>query len=458
MTPSPLSILHDVTPQSPFSDRVFLVGGAVRDEVMGRPPQTDWDFVVLGSAAEFADWLWQEGISSIPPVTYPQFGTAMVQIGGLQAEFVTARREQYQTGSRKPEVEAANLLEDAERRDFTCNTLLRDVGSGSLIDPLGLGLSDIAAKILRTPGDPDRTLAEDPLRMLRAVRFRWQLGFAFAPGLETSLRRQSSQIVHISDERIRDEVLKMLRLERPDECFNDLHELGLLRHFGPELEDMIGVMQGSYHHLDVWDHSMLVMRLTDADDLILRLAALFHDIGKSSTRGIDKDGRVRFFGHEIVGSEMARDILRRWRLSQDTIDDVCLLIRHHMRLGSMPQFTDIAARRLLRDLGDLTWKLLDLCAADANGLKKEIPRLDTTGIRDVLLKVSARTPPVTLVSPLSGDEVMAATGLAPGREVGRWMSLLTDKVIEGTLIPGDKEKAVLVLKEMVAQRDADFEG
>jgi poly(A) polymerase len=445
-----LETIRDAVLGTAFQHDLWLVGGAVRDELLGLPVRADFDLVTRGSSAELARMLHAKGVSPIPPVTYERFGTAMVQVAGIQIEIVTARRESYDEASRKPNVEPATLEEDARRRDFTVNTLLRSLESGEILDPLGQGLSDLKAKVLRTPLDPVATFHDDPLRMLRAVRFRWKLGFEPAPGLYQAIRQTRDRLRIVSMERIRDELLKMLATPQ---ALNDLMELGLIEIFAPELVPMVGCEQGSFHHLDVWHHSLLVLSKVDPGDEILALSALLHDVGKPPTRFIDEEGNTRFFGHESVGADMTRELLGRLKLPSREIDQVAKLVRNHMRLGSMSYFTPSAARRLLRDLDGNVDRLLALVEADASSLRPGVRALDLSPIRDQVARVARETPVRTLQSPLSGEEIMTIAGVPAGPEVGRLKNLLTEAVIEGQLAPNDKAGAERLL--MAAGRSSE---
>jgi len=433
--------LQQATAGSEYESKLWLVGGAVRDKQMGRQESTDFDIVLESDATALARFVYEKGVSDIAPVVYPRFGTAMLRILGTTVELITARKESYETESRKPEVKPATLEEDALRRDFTVNTLLQNLHTKELRDPLGVGLSDLKAKILRTPLEPEATFFDDPLRMLRAIRFRQQLGFDPAPGLYESIKEQSGRLAIISAERIRDEWSKMLVMPGASQSMRELLSTGLLGQFAPEFLTMIVVEQGRYHHLDVWDHTLLVLDKVGPGDLTLSLAALLHDVGKPSTRFIDEKGDTRFFGHEDVGAEMTRAMLQRLKFSNDQIEPVVLLVKNHMRLGSMPQFTASAARRLIRDMDGEVDSLLTLVEADASSLRPGVKALDLGPVRQRLAEVKVATPRSTLESPLSGEEIMRVAGIAPGPEVGRLKALLLDKVIEGELSPGDKESA-----------------
>lgn len=448
-----------------FENQLWLVGGAVRDELLDSPSPSDacsdregaggwgegpsdFDIVLEGDALALADLLWKKGVSSIAPVVYPRFGTAMVHAAGSNVELITARRESYEATSRKPNVEPATLLEDARRRDFTVNTLMRNLHTFELRDPLGMGLDDLHAKILRTPLPPEETFRDDPLRMLRAVRFRWKLGFEPAPGLYEAIASEVERLDIVSAERIRDEWVKMLLHPTASGAMRDLMSLGLLDRFAPEFRAMEGVDQGRYHHLDVWEHTLLVVdNLRPPRSLTLTLAALLHDIGKPSTWSADYEANIRFYGHETVGAEMAEKMLRRLKFSNEDVAPVVSLVKNHMRLGSFKEFTPTAARRLLRDMGDLLEPLFDLVEADAASLRPGVRVLDLAPIRARVAQVSASTPVESLESPLSGDEIMALLNLEAGPEVGRLKQAILNEVLEGRIDPGDKAAAQRFLKQ-----------
>lgn len=419
----------------------------MRDELLGIEHSKDFDLVTELDALELAETLWKKRTSTIAPVTYPRFGTALVRVGDTDIELVTARRESYESQSRKPDVTPATLLEDAQRRDFTVNALLRNLHSGELFDPLGGGLSDLKARVLRTPLDPSVTFRDDPLRMLRAIRFVWQLGFAPAAGMYEAIREERDRLAIISGERIRSEFVKMLVLPKADRALDDLLSVGLLEQFAPELVAMKGVTQGSYHHLDVWDHTLLAVRQTASLDPITRLAVLLHDVGKPSTRSIDAGGNIRFFQHERIGEAMANKIMDRLRFSREDGDAVAKLVRNHMRLHTCHELSPTAARRLVRDMGPDLDRLLDVVEADASALRPSVKTIDIAAIRERLSQTVMATPAETLESPLSGAEIMENCQIEPGPEVGKLKRWLTDQVLEGRLAPKDKGEALRLLRE-----------
>lgn len=451
-----LQALADATRDTSFEGRIWLVGGALRDELLGLPVPNDFDVVVEGDAVSLAEHCRQMRISEIEPVVYPRFGTALVRVQGSNIEMASARKESYSAESRKPNVEQATLLEDARRRDFTVNTLLLSLHSGEMLDPLGSAKDDLASKVLKTPLDPKATFSDDPLRMLRAVRFAHKLGFMLAPGLLEAMRLEAGRLAIISAERIRDELAKMLIDPSAPDALRMLEETGLLSLFARELSVMKGVLQGSYHHLDVWDHTLLVVEWThklnsgwsDERTLRLILAALLHDVGKPGTRFVDQAGDIRFFGHEVVGSEISEKLLRSLKFSSAQIDPVVLLVRNHMRLGSMSVFTEPAARRVLRDLGPFVEDLLVLVDADARSLRPGVKAINLESIRSMLHRVREASPAESWESPLSGEEIMSLTGLTPGPKIGEIKRLLVERVLDGVLAPDDVVAARRIVREV----------
>lgn len=445
-----LAMIRNATIGTPFEGDLWLVGGAVRDSLI-EPDAIqiarvgDLDLVTRGSSSELGHLLFQKKLSAIPPVTYARFGTAMVRVQDVDIEIVTARKESYTDDSRKPEVEPATYEEDARRRDFTVNALLQSVHTGELWDPLGVGMGDLCNKILRTPLDPEATFFDDPLRMLRAIRFRWKLGFEPAENLYPAIRVMAGRLEIISAERIRDEFIKMLALPQAAGCLQDLLDLGLLAHFAPEVVAMVGCEQGKYHFADVWLHTLKVVSNIAPADPLLVLAAFLHDVGKPPTRFVDSNGDIRFFGHEGVGAELTERIMRRLKFSERDIHSVSILVANHMRLGSAQNFTPSAARRLIRDLGDDLERLLTLIDADSNALRTGVKVMDLNRVREVIAHVGNATPVTALKSPLTGKEIMTLKHLLPGPEVGRFKQILTEAVLDGVLSPDDHEGAVRML-------------
>jgi poly(A) polymerase len=408
--------------------RAWIVGGYVRDKLLGRPHPNPDVVVEGGDALKLAE-RFARLAGAEPPVTFERYGTAQVALPGHLVEFVTARAESYASDSRKPDVRPASLDEDLRRRDFTINTLLMDL-EGKIHDPLG-GRKDLEARVLRTPADPLRTFADDPLRMLRAVRFASELGFELAPDVLPAMREMKGRLVPpvISVERTADELKRMLTSERPRLALELLDAGGLLEVILPEVSACKGVAQGGFHTHDVYGHTLLTVERVPPD-LSLRLAALFHDVGKPSTATADG----AFPGHDLVGADLARSALERLRLPLREIDAVVKLVRLHLRpVYYSSEWTDGAVRRLARDAGDLLQPLMALARADiAASAYPEPEKLDELQARidAVLHERPSRLAPV-----VTGADVMQVRGIRPGPEVGRIKKRLQELVIDGEIPP-----------------------
>jgi poly(A) polymerase len=408
--------------------KAWVVGGYVRDKLLGRPHPNPDVVVERGDALKLAERFAQLAGAG-PPVVFERFGTAQVTLPGHLVEFVNARAESYAPDSRKPDVRPATLDEDLRRRDFTINTLLMDL-DGEIHDPLG-GRKDLEALVLRTPTDPLRTFADDPLRMLRAVRFASELGLELAPDLLPAMRQMKGRLAPpvISAERIADELRQMLVSPRPRLALELLDAGGVLDTVLPEVAACKGVHQSGYHTHDVFGHTLLTLERVPPD-LALRLAALFHDVGKPSTA--TPDGA--FTGHENVGAELARSALERLRFSQKEIEAVVKLVRLHLRpVYYNSEWSDGAVRRLARDAGPVLDRLIALARADIGASAYPEPeKLDElqARIQAVLTERPSRLAPL-----ITGDDVMRARGIAPGPEVGRIKKRLEELVIDGEVAP-----------------------
>jgi poly(A) polymerase len=411
--------------------RAWIVGGYVRDKLLGREHRNPDVVVAGGDALELAR-RFAELAGAPPPVMFERFGTAQVTLPGRLVEFVTARSESYTPDSRKPEVRRATLEDDLHRRDFTVNTLLMDL-DGNIQDPIG-GRKDLEAKVLRTPADAIRTFEDDPLRMLRAIRFAAELGFTLAPDVLPAMRRMKSRLAPpvISVERIAEEVRRMLASERPALALELLDQAELLDVILPEIAASRGVPQTGYHTHDVFGHTLLTVAGTPPD-LLLRLAALFHDVGKPKTA----KGDGTFVGHEEVGAEIARAALDRLRFSQREIETITTLVRLHLRpVFYRSEWSDGAVRRLARDAGPLLGRLMLLARADIAASAYPHPeKMDELQAR--LDRVLAERP--SRLAPLiTGEDIMRIRGIGPGPEVGRIKQKLEELVIDGE-IPPDRE-------------------
>ena len=408
--------------------KAWVVGGYVRDKLLGRPHPNPDVVVERGDALQLAERFGQLA-GADPPVVFERFGTAQVTLPGHLVEFVNARAESYAPDSRKPDVRPATLDEDLRRRDFTINSLLMDL-DGAIHDPLG-GRRDLEARILRTPADPLRTFADDPLRMLRAVRFASELGFELAPDLLPAMRQKKGRLAPpvISAERIAYELCRMLVSPRPRLALELLDAGGLLESVLPEVAACKGVPQSGYHTHDVLGHTLLTVERVPPD-LVLRLAALFHDVGKPSTA--TPDGA--FTGHENVGAELARSALERLRLSQKETETVVKLVRLHLRpVYYSSEWSDGAVRRMARDAGPVLDRLIALARADIGASAYPAPeKLDELEAR---IQAALSEEPSRLAPLVTGEDVMRARGIAPGPEVGRIKKRLEELVIDGEVAP-----------------------
>ncbi|HET7875787.1 MAG TPA: HD domain-containing protein [Methylomirabilota bacterium] len=408
--------------------RAWAVGGYVRDTLLGRP-HPDLDVVVEGPRALEMASRFAELVGARRPALFPRFGTAQVTWGERLVEFASTRAESYLPHSRKPEVQPATIEEDVQRRDFTVNALLMDF-DGRVIDLIG-GRRDLERRLLRTPRPAELTFSDDPLRMLRAIRFAAELGFELEPSLLPTMRRlrERARPPVLSVERIADELRKMLRSERPRRALELLDAGGLMETLLPEVHACHGVEQGGYHRWDVFWHTLETVAHTPPD-LVVRLAALLHDVGKPVTA--TPDGA--FHGHAEVGAELARRALTRLRFSNAEVEQVAKLVRLHLRpvfYGS--EWRDGAVRRLAREAGSLVWRLMALARADVAASAFPSPeKLDELEAR---LRAVLSEQPSRMRIPVSGRDVMRVRGLRPGPEVGRLKARLEELVLDGVLPP-----------------------
>lgn len=419
--------------------RAWAVGGYVRNTLLGLP-HPDLDVVVEGGDALAVAERFARLTGSRRPAIFPRFGTAQVTWGNRLVEFASARSESYAPDSRKPEVRPASLEEDLLRRDFTVNAILMDL-DGRVYDPLG-GRADLERRLLRTPRDPLETFKDDPLRMLRAIRFAAQLDFRLDESLLPAMRllRERARPPVLSVERVNEELRKMLLSERPRRALELLDASGLLEVLLPEVYATHGVGQGGWHTHDVFGHTVETVEHSEAD-LALRLATLFHDVGKPVTA--TPDGA--FHGHDEVGAKMAEEALARLRFSNAEVERATRLVRLHMRpvyYGS--DWTDGAIRRLSRDAGDLVWLLVKLARADiaasAYPHPEKIDELEGR-LRSVLSEAPSR-----LRIPVNGRDIMAIRRIPAGPEVGRLKARLEELVLDGAL-PPDRQALLDYLRE-----------
>jgi poly(A) polymerase len=417
----------------------YLVGGFVRDRLLGRAVK-DIDLLAVGDDGTRILEEVAKRFGWAPPQRFERFGTGQVRGGGFVVEVVRARSESYDASSRKPEVRPGTLEEDIWRRDFTVNALCQTL-QGRVIDVTGRGLDDLRHGVLRTPLDPELTFSEDPLRMFRAARFAAQLGFTLAPGLTVAMNRMAGRSAILSAERVAEEFRRLLLSDHPRAGLEVLRDGGLLTAWLPELEAMVGVEQGGYHIYDVFDHSAHTVADVPAD-LVTRLAALLHDVGKPPTHAVES-GKHTFYDHPGVGAAITTNLLSRLRFSNDEIAATALLVRHHLRpIQYEPrEWGDSAVRRLVRDIGDQRDRLLDLARADTHA--SSYPDTDAIDeLEERMRRLDAGGAVSHLRAPLDGDEIVRlAGGRAPGPWVGRVQRALEEAVLDGAIASDDADDA-----------------
>jgi poly(A) polymerase len=421
----------------------YVIGGYVRDLILGRPSK-DIDVVVVGSGIDLAGLvakrIGRKGRISI----YSNFGTAMLRYEDMDIEFVGARKESYRTDSRKPIVEDGSLEDDQNRRDFTINALAVSLNRdtfGELSDPFN-GISDLNLKIIRTPLSPDITYSDDPLRMMRAIRFATQLGFEIEAGSLESIKRNRERIGIISNERIIDELNKIVLSPKPSVGFFLLEKTGLLELVFPELSRMKGVaVVDNLRHKDNFRHTLQVLDTLSqkSGDLWLRWAAILHDIGKPPTRKYLKGHGWTFHGHEFVGAKMVPDIFRRMHqpLGQP-MKYVQKLVLLHLRPIALveEEVTDSAVRRLLFEAGDDIEDLMMLCEADItskNDAKVKQYLLNFQQVRQKLREIEEKDAVRNFQPPVDGELIMKTFNIGPCREVGIIKNTIKEAILEGDI-------------------------
>jgi poly(A) polymerase len=434
--------------------QLYIVGGTVRDVLLHRGQSTDADLATDARPDEIKQIVAPTRPSTVVLVG-ERFGTVRLHYGNDIIEITTFRSERYNPESRKPEVcFGEDLYEDLRRRDFTINAMARDPLNGHVIDLFG-GRHDLEQHILRAVGDDsDKRFDEDPLRLLRAVRFAAQLDFTIEPETYQSIQRQAPKLQKISRERIRDEMNKLLLSPHPAKGLDLLVELGLMEWIIPEVLELRGVSQQVQPRVpaskDVYAHVLRVVERS-SPRLATRWAALLHDIAKPRTKTVE-DNKVHFFGHEDIGAIMAREILKRLHFDRDFIENVSRIVRLHMRANAYtPDWTDGAVRRLMLDSGESLPDLLDLSRADITSYRAEkvsraAARVAELAERCRHLREEAERVP--LKSPLDGNELMEMFGRGPGPWLRPIKEHLLGLVIDGLLSPDDKEEASRIARSM----------
>lgn len=440
-----LDFLKQLIKKSPYEGKVFLAGGAVRDELMGIDAK-DLDFVInmKDGGIKFANWATKKMKNhkrGSNPVTFERFGTAKFNLVGIEhkgfklddidVECVMPRTEEYEDGSRKPKVGSGTLEDDVERRDFTTNSLLKNLSTGEILDLTGMGKSDIKKGIVRTPLDPDVIFSEDPLRMLRAVRFTMKYNWDLPWFMIKALKRNASKLKQISVERVQEELNKMLMTDSPDRAIRLLQIVGLSKYVFPELDKLIKLEQNKYHKEDAMQHTLSVVKGTPKN-LVTRLMALFHDIGKEATKEvINKE--IHFYNHEKVGAEMAEKILKRLKYPNEIVNAVVLGVRNHMKLkhGGPDSLgaSDKTLRKFKVNMGEHLEDILNLIHADniaheagfdmPDQIAKIRSRLNTLGIPKGKLKL-----------PINGNDIMKKYKLKSGSIIGDLLAIVKDEYLE----------------------------
>lgn len=458
-----LDYLQKLVQSGPFKGRVYLAGGAVRDMQLGKDPK-DLDVVVTGgldAGMEFAKWATQtmnNYSNGSNPVLFPTYGTAKFTLKGIKhngfdlsdidIEAVATRKEKYTTGSRKPEVSAGDLEDDVHRRDFTVNSLLKDLTTGEILDLTGKGKEDIRRGIIQTPLNPDVIFTEDPLRMLRAVRFTIKYGWELPMFMIRALKRNAAQLQNISAERTRDELDKMLVTGSPDRAIKLLRITGLLNYIIPEFKTAYKMTQNVHHKRDVFGHTLDVMKGTDPV-LLQRLMALFHDIGKTVTRSVTPTG-VHFYGHEDVGADMTRDIMRRLKYPNELIDAVVSGVANHMKLkhggDDAVKLSDKTLRKFKIALGDKLEDVLNVIHADntAHSEASSMPN-QIVNVRNRLKGLEASTPSEPKL-PITGKDLIDM-GVKPGPIFSKILAAVTEKWYENPNIT--TQQALHIAKSIV---------
>ncbi len=430
---------------------VYIVGGYVRDLLMNRKASTDIDFVTEQSGIELAQHVAQDIDPKLKVSVFKTYGTAMIKYKELELEFVGARKESYTENSRKPEVEGGSLEDDQKRRDFTINAMaisLNKNNFGELIDPFN-GIDDLEKEILRTPLEPAQTYSDDPLRMMRAVRFASTLNFKIEENSLKAIQQEAERIRIVSMERIMVEFNKIMMSEKPSIGLRLMEQTGLMKLVIPELIELKGVeeVEGQthkdnfYHTLEVVDNISV-----NTDNLWLRWSALLHDIGKAPTKKFVEGTGWTFHGHEFLGSKMVKTLFQRLKLP---LGSDMKYVQKMVKLSSRPialitdDASDSALRRLLFDAGENLEDLFTLCKADIttkNSKKQEKFKRNFEYVAVKIKEVEEKDQVRNFQPPITGEEIMEMFHLKPGREIGILKEKVKEAILEGE-IPNEKEEA-----------------
>jgi poly(A) polymerase len=421
----------------------YVIGGYVRDFILNRTNSKDIDIVTIGSGIDLAKKV-SSLIPSQPKVSiFKNYGTAMLKTDEIELEFVGARKESYKKTSRNPAIEEGTLEDDQNRRDFSINAMalsLNEYNFGELLDPFN-GINDLNNKIIRTPLDPDITFNDDPLRMLRAIRFATQLQFRIEDQSFKSIEKNAKRITIISTERIVDELHKILASPKPSIGFAILNKVNLLTHILPELSNLKGVdsIEGQRHKDNFWHTLEVVDNIAKSTDNIwLRWAALLHDIGKAPTKKFDKKIGWTFHGHEFVGSKMVYKLFKRLKMP---LNEKMKFVQKMVFMSSRPiviasDVTDSAVRRLVFDAGDHIEDLMTLCEADIttkNPEKFKRYHQNFQRVRAKIIEVEERDHIRNFQPPISGEEIIKTFNLKPSKEIGIIKDAIKEAILEGKI-------------------------
>jgi len=440
---------------------VYIVGGYVRDLLLKRQVPSDIDFVTEANGMELAQAVAASLSPSLKVAVFKNYGTAMFRYKGLELEFVGARKESYAEHSRNPAVEPGTLQDDQQRRDFTINSLaisLNEEDFGALIDPFN-GLDDLENKILRTPLEPSQTYTDDPLRMMRAIRFASTLQFTIEPDSLAAIQQEASRIRIVSMERIMTEFNKIMLSRKPSVGLKLLENTGILEIIMPELTALKGIeeVEGQTHKDNFWHTLEVVDNIAEhTDNLWLRWAALLHDIGKAPTKKFVEGTGWTFHGHEFRGSKMVSGMFRRLKLPLGTD---AKYVQKLVKLSSRPialiddDTSDSALRRLLFDAGDDMEDLFTLCKADIttkNAAKQNRYKKNFELVAQKIREVEEKDQVRNFQPPISGEEIMQMFGLKPGREIGILKEKVKEAILEGEIFNSHEEARKYVEREGLA--------